>query len=89
MAVDLNIIRKSGAWFTYDGEQLGQGRENAKTFLTDNPEIMVDISDKVLTLSGLKPSDETIDGRSPQSMMPTAAVGGFSEADEEPINLDR
>jgi len=88
MAVDLNIIRKSGAWFTYDGEQLGQGRENAKTFLTDNPEIMVDISDKVLTLSGLKPSDETIEHDAAVDDA-EAAVGGFSEADEEPINLDR
>ncbi|MDQ3177252.1 MAG: recombinase RecA [Actinomycetota bacterium] len=88
MAVDLNIIRKSGAWFTYDGEQLGQGRENAKTFLTDNPEIMVDISDKVLTLSGLKPSDETVDD-DPAVVDADGAVGGFSEADEEPINLDR
>jgi len=88
MAVDLNIIRKSGAWFTYDGEQLGQGRENAKTFLTDNPEIMVDISDKVLTLSGLKPSDETIEDDAAVDDA-EAAVGGFSEADEEPINLDR
>jgi len=88
MAVDFNIIRKSGAWFTYDGEQLGQGRENAKTFLTDNPEIMVDISDKVLTLSGLKPSDETIEDDAAVSDA-EAAVGGFSEADEEPINLDR
>jgi recombination protein RecA len=92
MAVDLNIIRKSGAWFTYDGEQLGQGRENAKTFLTDNPEIMVDISDKVLTLSGLKPSDETVDDDpavDDADGAVGAAAGGFSEADEEPINLDR
>ncbi|MEZ5256821.1 MAG: recombinase RecA [Ilumatobacteraceae bacterium] len=36
LAVDLGIIRKSGAWFTYDGEQLGQGRENAKGFLREN-----------------------------------------------------
>src|SRR5436189_5350389 len=42
LAVDLGIVKKSGAWFTYDGEQLGQGRENAKTFLTENPEIMVE-----------------------------------------------
>ncbi|MDP2289941.1 MAG: recombinase RecA, partial [Actinomycetota bacterium] len=37
MAVDMAIIKKSGAWFTYDGEQLGQGRENAKNFLSANP----------------------------------------------------
>jgi recombination protein RecA len=49
LAVDLGIVKKSGAWFTYDGEQLGQGRENAKTFLTENPEIMVEISERVWT----------------------------------------
>jgi len=53
LAVDLGIVKKSGAWFTYDGEQLGQGRENAKTFLADNPELMVDISEKVRKASGL------------------------------------
>jgi recombination protein RecA len=58
MSVDLGIIKKSGAWFTYEGEQLGQGRENAKTFLQDNPEIMMEVSDKVLTAAGLKKSDE-------------------------------
>jgi recombination protein RecA len=53
MAVELGIVKKSGAWFTYDGEQLGQGRENAKTFLTENPEIMVEISEKVRSAAGL------------------------------------
>ena len=47
MAVDMGIVKKSGAWFTYEGEQLGQGRENAKNFLTDNPEIMMEISERV------------------------------------------
>ena len=47
MGVDLGIIKKSGAWFTYEGEQLGQGRENAKNFLSENPEVMVEISDRV------------------------------------------
>ena len=57
MAVDLGIVKKSGAWFTYEGEQLGQGRENAKTFLAENPEIMVEISDRVLEAAGLKPGE--------------------------------
>ena len=55
MSVDLGIVKKSGAWFTYEGEQLGQGRENAKTFLAENPEVMVEISDQVLAAAGLKP----------------------------------
>lgn len=47
LAVTESIVKKSGAWYTYDGEQLGQGRENAKTFLQDNPELMVEIADLV------------------------------------------
>ena len=47
VGVDLGIVKKSGAWFTYEGEQLGQGRENAKSFLAENPEIMVEISERV------------------------------------------
>ena len=52
VGVDLGIVKKSGAWFTYEGEQLGQGRENAKDFLAENPEIMMEISEKVQTVSG-------------------------------------
>ena len=47
LAVSESIVKKSGAWFTYDGEQLGQGRENAKKFLQANPEVMVEIADLV------------------------------------------
>jgi recombination protein RecA len=53
IAVDMGIIKKSGAWFTYEGEQLGQGRENAKGFLSDNPEIMVEVSEKVRVQAGI------------------------------------
>ena len=63
MAVDLGIVKKSGAWFTYEGEQLGQGRENAKSFLAENPEIMVEISDRVLEAAGLKPGERRAGGR--------------------------
>ena len=78
MAVDMNIIKKSGAWFTYEGEQLGQGRENAKAFLTGNPEIMVEISDKVLTMAGLRPDDAEAE----------AGAVVFTPDDEAPIELD-
>ncbi len=47
VGVELGLIKKSGAWFTYDGEQLGQGRENAKSFLAANAEIMVEISERI------------------------------------------
>ena len=53
IGVDLGLVKKSGAWYTYDGEQLGQGRENAKTFLAENPEIMVEISERIRTQVGI------------------------------------
>ena len=79
MAVDLGIVKKSGAWFTYEGEQLGQGRENAKNYLKANPEVMMEISDKVLTEAGLKEA-EAVEG--------AEAADEFTEADEAPIELD-
>src|ERR1700710_2366172 len=56
VAVDLGIVKKSGAWFTYEGEQLGQGRENVKTFLSENVDMMFEISEKVKIASGLGPT---------------------------------
>src|SRR5881227_2548777 len=53
VGVDLGIVKKSGAWFTYEGEQLGQGRENAKQFLTENIDLVVEISEKVREAVGL------------------------------------
>ena len=47
LAVDKRIVEKSGAWFAYNGERLGQGRENVKQFLKDNPEIFRSIDEKV------------------------------------------
>ena len=47
VGVELGIVKKSGAWFTYEGEQLGQGRENAKTFLSENLDMMLEISEKI------------------------------------------
>jgi recombination protein RecA len=76
LSVDLGIVRKSGAWFTYEGEQLGQGRENSKNFLAANPEIMMEISDKVLISAGLAKGDEA-----------AAAAEAFTDADDQPIEL--
>jgi recombination protein RecA len=47
MGVDLGIVKKSGAWFTYEGDQLGQGKENARAFLIDNPDLANDIETKI------------------------------------------
>ena len=70
MAVEMGIAKKSGAWFTYDGEQLGQGRENAKQFLSENTEVMVQMADRVRRqsmpvvepeIAKIKPVDNSID----------------------------
>jgi intein/homing endonuclease len=53
LGVELGILKKSGAWYTYEGEQLGQGREKAKEFLGESPELMVDITEKILQKSGI------------------------------------
>jgi recombination protein RecA len=58
VAVDHGIVKKSGAWFTFDEDQLGQGRENAKRFLRENPEVAVQLQAKVFEAVGLAPSDD-------------------------------
>lgn len=50
LAVQSNIVNKSGAWFSYNGNKIGQGRENAKEFLKNNPEIALEIENKVRAL---------------------------------------
>jgi recombination protein RecA len=72
VAVDLGFIKKSGAWFTYEGEQLGQGRENVKTFLRENPQLMVEIDDRVR--QHLAP--------------PPAGADSLTDPDDLPITLD-
>jgi recombination protein RecA len=51
--VDQAIVKKSGAWYTYDGDQLGQGKENARNFLLQNPDIAADIERKILVKLGI------------------------------------
>lgn len=47
LGVDLKIVEKAGAWYSYNGEKIGQGKDNARQFLKDNPEIAKEIDDKV------------------------------------------
>jgi recombination protein RecA len=80
VGTDLGIVKKSGAWYTFDGEQLGQGRENAKQFLAENPELMVQISERVMEQVGIgqntgEPGARDLDDE-------------FAEADDQPISLD-
>ncbi len=72
VAVDLGFIKKAGAWFTYEGEQLGQGRENVKTYLKESPQLMAEIDERV---------------RAHLAPTPEVPVGAES-ADDLPITLD-
>ena len=62
MAVDYEVVDKSGAWYTYQGERLGQGREAAKEFLRSNPDLFDEIDHKVRIACGLEFEDELADG---------------------------
>lgn len=77
LAVEESVVKKSGAWYTYEGEQLGQGRENAKAFLRENPELMVEITDRVWQI--VKPKAEE-----PEENLEDQ----FSELDDEPISIE-
>jgi len=53
MGVDQGFIRKSGSWFTYEGEQLGQGKENARTFLQENADVSNEIEKMIKEKLGI------------------------------------
>ncbi len=75
ISVENDIVKKSGAWYTYEGEQIGQGREKVKQFLTENPDLMMEIQDRVLKAVGLIP-DDSID------------ITDGAESDEIDIDID-
>ena len=55
LGVDQGIVRKAGAWFTYESDQLGQGKENARSFLCDNPDLADEIEKKIKEKMGIGP----------------------------------
>jgi recombination protein RecA len=66
LGVEQGFIRKAGAWFTYESDQLGQGRENARTFLRDNPDLADELEKKIKEKLGIgatvdAPAEETVD----------------------------
>ena len=61
IGVDESIVKKAGAWYTYEGEQLGQGRENAKAFLAEHTDVADEIYKRVTERLGLVPTDITGD----------------------------
>ncbi len=53
VGVDTGLVRKAGAWYTYEGDQLGQGKENARTFLRDNPDLANELEKRILEKLGI------------------------------------
>jgi recombination protein RecA len=77
VAIENGIARKSGAWFIYGDDQLGQGRENSKTFLADNPDIAAEIELKIKEKLGLIGTDKD-----------DAPAGDETPGDEEVVSED-
>ncbi len=73
VAVDFDIVKKSGAWYTYEGEQLGQGRENVKQFLRESPELVVEIDERIRKMVATVAADVPL---------------GAGVGDDEPISLE-
>jgi recombination protein RecA len=76
VAVELGLVKKSGAWFTYEGEQLGQGREKVKEFLRETPELMIEINERVRTVLAERHAPKP------------AGVAAGKDLDDEPLSLD-
>ena len=67
LAAECSIVNKSGAWYAYEGDKIGQGRENAKMFLREHPELRDEIEKKVRVHYHLDPSDETAEAAGTQA----------------------
>ena len=67
VGVEAGLVRKAGAWYTYEGDQLGQGKENARAFLRDNPDLANELEKKILEKLGVGP---TVDHEAPLSDEP-------------------
>jgi recombination protein RecA len=82
LGVEQAIVRKSGAWYTYEGDQLGQGKENARNFLRDNPDLANEIEKKIKEKLGVGPR---LDAEAADKE-PAAGAGGLRAVPNEPTN---
>jgi recombination protein RecA len=82
VGVELGLIKKSGSWFTYEGEQLGQGRENVKQFLHETPELAIEINERIRSqlLGTQLPAGATVGSGE-------EAATSATDPDDEPIML--
>ena len=78
LGVEQGIVRKAGAWYTYEGDQLGQGKENARTFLKENTDIANEIEKKIKEKLGVGPRLDAAPGVA--DTVPASARGGAAGA---------
>lgn len=81
IATDLDIIQKAGAWYSYNGEKIGQGSENAKKYLADHPEVFDEIDKKVRIKYGLIEDDQVAESQPDQ-------VAAKEDPEELSLDLD-
>ncbi len=85
-AIDLGLVKKSGAWFSYNDMRIGQGRENTKKFLDDNPDVMKELEDKILANSEQLDYAGADDESADSDTEPEAAAPA---GDEEPVIAEK
>jgi len=71
MAADKDIVKKSGSWYSYGEDRIGQGRENAKKYLADHPDVMAEIRQKVRDAYGMDGADDDEADTEADSATPT------------------
>jgi recombination protein RecA len=84
MGVDHGIVRKAGAWYTYDADQLGQGKENARAFLCDNPDLANEIEKKIKEKLGIGPQ---VNAPAEVSLDPDAPIDLTAGAVPTPVDF--
>ncbi|HVZ37548.1 MAG TPA: DNA recombination/repair protein RecA, partial [Polyangiaceae bacterium] len=83
LGVEANVVEKSGAWYTYNGERIGQGRETARVYLKDHPEAMAEIERKVLLAKGVVREAPAADAAKPGKPGEAAPVKAETNAKGE------
>jgi recombination protein RecA len=85
LGVDEGIVEKSGSWYSYNDERIGQGRENARRFLKENPDSRERLADEVYTAKGLKrlarSKVDSVEEAQEASAVPAAAEAGLKPAE--------
>ncbi len=74
LGVEYEIVQKSGSWFAYGDERLGQGRENAKQFLKENPEVCAEIAQKIRVAAGIASEEYVVPEEEEEKMDPALAA---------------